>query len=295
MNNSGNSPSAEYELIRVKSEVYGKYKPFFQFLEKLFWLQDHFLAKLGERDLKFHEISKHEHVILTHLSWLGGQIWAALLCLNEVLNSQAAQLIRSIWEAKVNLLYIAKKPSERSQAFIEHLDKEIEELKKDVERAENDQSYSSLIPSEFKKLPSLSDVIGTEKTWPKLFVRAKDVGLENEYRSIYKIDSWKAHVTFGALTSYLKVDPQYKAFDPNQDPENVPFHLCLTSAFALSVFREIEKNIKIWTGDEAQKLEEELENLWEKLSQDYQPKGNFSELLENYRQAIAGKKSSKNT
>lgn len=292
--NSSNSLPGRIELIRVKSQAYGKYKPFFQFFENNFWIQDHFLTKLGERDLKFHEISKHEHIILTHLSWLGGQIWAILLCLNEVLNSQAAQLIRSIWEAKVNLLYIAIKPSERSQAFIEHLDKELEELKKDAEKGENDQSYSSLVPSEFKKLPSLSDIIDTEKTWPSLFVRASDVKLENEYRSIYKIDSWNAHVSFGALTRYLEIDPQYKAFDPNQDPEDVPFHLCLASDFALSVFKEIDKNIKIWTADEVQKLEAELENLWETLNKSYKPKSDFSKLLEIYNQAIADKKTSKN-
>jgi hypothetical protein len=172
-----------------QSKEYQKNSVYFQFLENLFWAYDELSAKAATKFATKSKPNLHEYIVISYSLWLTNQINGILLLLNESLISQAWQLIRSIWEAKVYLLYIAKNSDERCKAFICEFDEDFKKLKNEKEKD------NPFVVFDFQNLPLPKRPENFPKDiWDeRLSEKAKDVGLENEYRSIYKAFSWSTH------------------------------------------------------------------------------------------------------
>lgn len=285
-----------FELVTDKTDTYKYFEDYFLSLEKLFWVTEEFRRRLQQKQFRFEDTSRHQRLLFHHLTWLEGQVHGILILLSKVLNSQAKQLIRSLWEAKVNLLYIARNPEARSKTFDDLMDKEFEKIRKEAERPEKEVNYISLIPPELKNLPKLPDFDIPSEIWKEhIFDRAAEIGLQNEYRSIYKAFSWDSHVSIGALAHYMKSDAKSITYTPNQDPEDVPLHLTLASDITAEILKEVNNPLKVFSDSEIKSIEQDIVSLWEKLNKDYTANEGFSELVEKYRSAkLAAQDSNKN-
>ncbi len=279
-----------FEIVENKTWAYEKYKPYFKFLEALFWTKDAILTKLDKEQFKVDEYSQHQIVVLCHIVWLGGQIRGILLLLNEALNSQAAQLMRSLWEAKINLLYIAKMPEERSREFMKKSNEDLESLRKEAIRQHSEEPPAKrFLPYELTKLP---EILPSEKVdhqiWnDKLFERAKDLELTFEYRSIYKTLCQPVHVSSSALTNYMNLYSQNPSFDPNEPPENIPGKLLIASMLTLQILCELNRVLKAFDEKYINDFEQELDNLFTKFNEDNKSsKSDLSGLIDLLREKV---------
>lgn len=240
--------------------------PFFKFLEKLYWIIDALLTILNNKQHNPKKISPQKYIAIDHLVWLCGQIRGIVILLNEAFALQAQQLIRSIWEAKINLIYISLQPAERSWGFYRNFAYELELLKLEA------QKKNPWLPKEFKDLPLPANPnSNTKAEWKKkLFQRIKAIKdsrkrigkrLEQEYMSIYKKYSWPVHVTSNLLASYRQLGPNKTNYDPNQSPEKIPGTLLLASNVVFEVLTEINKVLKLKTRDELITIKKELVSL----------------------------------
>ena len=240
-----------------QSKEYQEHSAYFQFLENLFWACDGLSAKAATQFATKGRPNLHEYIAISNSLWLTNQINGILLLLNESLISQAQQLIRSIWEAKVYLLYIAKNPDERCKAFICEFDEDFKKLKNEKEKG------NPFVVFDFQSLPlpQRAEIFSKDIWDERLSEKAKEIGLENEYRSIYKAFSWSTHPKNNTFADYVSFNANGIEFNANQKTEYIPYALVAASGETFKVLVEINKVLKIFTEEEIGSVNAELEKL----------------------------------
>ncbi|MGH8003784.1 MAG: DUF5677 domain-containing protein [Limisphaerales bacterium] len=248
-----------FDIIRkeCQSKEYQENSAYFQFSENFFWACDHLSAKAAARFATKGKPNLHEYIAISYSLWLTNQINGILLLLNVSLISQAWQLIRSIWEAKIYLMYIAKKPGERCKAFICEFDEDFKKLKNEKEKG------NPFVVFDFQSLPlpKRAEMYSKDVWVEKLSEKATDIGLENEYSSIYKAFSWSTHPNNSTFADYVSFNANGIEFNANQKTEYIPFALIGAGGETFKVICEINKVLKIFTDKEIEAFNSELEKL----------------------------------
>ncbi|MGE5692698.1 MAG: DUF5677 domain-containing protein [Candidatus Zixiibacteriota bacterium] len=232
--------SPRFQIIDNKTTAYEAFKKLFESLERFFWIFD-FLLTQSDKMFKVKEPSPHQFIALGYLAWVCGQIRGILILFNESLISQAQQLIRALWEAKVNLLYLAQNPEARVPIFNKKIAEELEKLRREADRG------NPVLPSSLKGLPPLSDITKSkQELWDdKIVERAKQVNLEDEYLTIYRIYSWPGHAGAPAIRGYVSVNDKNISYDPNESVDEIPGNLVISIMFAFQILTELNNVLNI--------------------------------------------------